>query len=114
MKTNRGYDEVMIVNPYDPRSSNQQIKLMRFHQSPKGVTTREPLIWLLRRAARVWLLRRGPGIWLLRRGSRIRLLRRAAGYGYYAEPEYGYYATVGNIRCGEQPYGYYGEPPEYG
>ena len=35
MNSNRGYDEVMIVNPYDPRSGNQQVKLMRFHQSPQ-------------------------------------------------------------------------------
>src|SRR5215469_18018890 len=35
MKANSGFDEVMIVNPYDPRSNNQQHhQLMRFHESP--------------------------------------------------------------------------------
>jgi hypothetical protein len=37
---NRGYDEVMIVNPYDPRSGNQQIKLMRFHHTSLGLLRR--------------------------------------------------------------------------
>ena len=36
MKPNPRYDEVMIVNPHDPRFTNQQIKLMRFHGSPVG------------------------------------------------------------------------------
>jgi hypothetical protein len=34
MKANHGFDEVMIVNPYDPHSNNpQNNKFMRFHES---------------------------------------------------------------------------------
>ena len=35
MKLNRGFDEVMIVNPCIPGSTtNQRVRLMRFHAPP--------------------------------------------------------------------------------
>ena len=42
MKHNRGYDEVMIVNPYDPQSTNQQTNLMRFHHITRNGLLRSP------------------------------------------------------------------------
>ena len=90
MKTNPGFDEVMIVNPFNPQSNNQQqIKLMRFHGS-QGYYG-EPIGYYAEPQDFAYYG------------------QPANGYGYYAEPpaEYGYYA--------EPPeYGYYAEPPDYG
>jgi hypothetical protein len=117
MKPNRGYDEVMIVNPYDPQSTNQQINLMRFHQSPQiGYYAAEP----------------EPGYYAA--PAEMSYYGQPAGYGnpygyypdpsdlgwypeppevsYYGNPGYGYYAqpdfTSGYY--GEPAMGYYGEP----
>ena len=141
MKPNRGYDEVMIVNPYDPQ----------IHQ-PADQTYEIPSITrngLLRIATRDWLLRRSRRDGLLRRAARsmaitasrlamaiptaITLSRprwvgmrsrrkmgyygEPAGYGYYGEPSaMGYYGepdpTYGYYA--EPEMGYYGEAPEMG
>lgn len=38
MNSNRGFNEVMIVNPYEPGSeTNQGAKLMRFHAAPQSM-----------------------------------------------------------------------------
>src|SRR6266545_6715380 len=91
MKPKRGYDEIMIVNPYDPRSNNPQINLMRFHQTPEMGSYAEPEYGYAE-----------------------------PEYGYYAEPDYGYYAEP-EYGYAEPDYGYYAEPeygyygePEYG
>src|SRR5215475_2953901 len=38
MKRNSGFDEVMIVNPYEPGSNaNQGVRFMRFYAAPPGM-----------------------------------------------------------------------------
>jgi hypothetical protein len=136
MTTNPGFDEVMIVNPFNPQSNNQQqIKLMRFHgpQSYFG----EPMGHYAEPQEFAYYGQPANGYGYY--------AEPAAGYGYYAEPEYlgqepygdpqdfawygeqpeyGYYADPQMGYYGEPPdygyyaeapeYGYYGEPPEYG
>jgi len=101
MKTNPGFDEVMIVNPFNPQSNNQQqIKLMRFH-GPQGVFG-EPIEYYAEPQEFAYYG------------------QPANGYGCYGEPptDYGYYAEPEYL--GEEPYGeppefaWYGEQPEYG
>ena len=92
MKTNPGFDEVMIVNPFNPLSNNQQqIKLMKFFGpqhyfgKPMGYYGEPP---------------------------DYGYYGEAPDYGYYAEPpDYGEYEPVGYF-AEEQPYGWYGEPGE--
>ena len=120
MKHNRGYDEVMIVNPYDPQSTNQQTNLMTSsNYLPKWATTASIRIWLLWRACRIRVLRRAAGRRcgehpdrLLWRACRIRILRRTAG-GYYGEhPDIGYYGEPAAYGYYAEPQdGYYGEHP---
>src|SRR5262245_60923872 len=86
MRSNRGYDEVMIVNPYEPGSAtNQGVRLMRFYAAPPGMGYYSELP-------------EGYGYY-----SQV-----PEGYGYYSEPPeaYGYYSEP------PEGYGYYGEPPE--
>ena len=72
----------MIVNPYDPRSGNQQIKLMRFHQSPQWGYYAEP-----------------PEMGYYAEPPGYAYYAEPPEYGYYAEPsEYGYYAAPAGIR----------------
>ena len=90
MKTNPGFDEVMIVNPFNPQSNNQQqIKLMRFH-GPQSYFGEPP---------------------------DYGYYAEPPDYGYYAEaPEYGYYGEAPDYGYYAEPpeYGYYAEPPDYG
>src|SRR6266436_1595182 len=85
MKTNPGFDEVMIVNPFNPLSNNQQqIKLMKFF---------------------------GPQHYF---GKPMGYYGEPPDYGYYGEPpDYGEYEPMGYL-AEEQPYGGYGEPQDYG
>src|SRR6266508_4398565 len=106
MKPKRGYDEIMIVNPYDPRSNNPQINLMRFHQTPEMGSYAEPEYGYAEPDYGDYA---EPDY-----GDYAE-----PEYGYYGEPEYGYYAEpelaeqepVGYF-AEEQPYGWYGEPQE--
>ena len=113
MKHNRGYDEVMIVNPYDPQSTNQQTNLMTFNPTPETGYYAGPADYYGYYAA-------GPEI------SYDGYYGEPAGYGapygyyadqsdvgwyaepsevsYYGDPGYGYYPQP------ESTYGYYGEP----
>jgi len=93
MKHNRGYDEVMIVNPYDPQSTNQQTNLMTFNATPETGYYAGPADYYGYYAA-------GPEI---------------SYDGYYGEPA-GYGAPYGYYAAGpETSYdGYYGEPAGYG
>ena len=113
MKHNRGYDEVMIVNPYDPQSTNQQTNLMTFNATPETGYYAGPADYYGYYAA-------GPET------SYDGYYGEPAGYGapygyyadqsdvgwyaepsevsYYGDPGYGYYPQP------ESTYGYYGEP----
>jgi hypothetical protein len=86
MKRNHGFDEVMIVNPYEPGSNdNQGVRLMRFYAAPPGMGyyAESPA---------------APGYYPA----------PVSGYGYYAQAPggYGYYAAPAN------GYGYYANLPE--
>src|SRR5260221_721858 len=84
MKGNPGYDEVMIVNPYDTRSNNQkQVNLMRYEQLP-------------------------PEMGYYGEHPDMGYYGEPAGYGYYAEPQDGYYGEHPDM--GEhEPVGYYAD-----
>ena len=101
MKPNRAFDEVMIVNPYDPRSNQTQpIQLMRFHQAPYGYYAQPPEVAYYSEPPEMGWYGQAP-----------------EPYGYYAEPpevayyaeppEMGYYAEYPELS-------WYGEPPEVG
>lgn len=87
-----GFDEVLIVNPYDPSASlpPQTTSLMQFHEAPEFGYYAEPPELGYYGEPELAYYGEGPEL------------------GYYAEPaELGYY--------GEPPYlGYYGEPPYLG
>jgi hypothetical protein len=84
MKPNRAFDEVMIVNPYDPRTQHAQpIQLMRFHQPP------------------------APYGYYAEPQEVAYYAEPPEPYGYYAEsPDVSYYGEPAD------PYGYYAEAPE--
>jgi hypothetical protein len=88
MRPNREFDEVLIVNPFDPRSNSQQNTFMRFHEAPDMGYYAEP-----------------PEM------GYYGYAEPPAEFAYYGEPpELGYYGYA------EPPpdFGYYGEPPEFG
>src|SRR5690242_5233015 len=100
MPASRSFDEVMIVNPYDP-SSSEGGNYMRFYRpAPSGL-----------------------GYYAAPAYGYAPAYNGYAGYaeppeyGYYAEaPEYGAYAQPQQYGAYAEPpeYGYYAEPPEYG
>src|SRR5262249_10734591 len=94
---NRGFDEVMIVNPYEPGSNaNQGVKLMRFYAAPPGMGYYANL----------------PG-----RNAEVEPgYNEPAGYyageypmGYYGDPYAGYYGDQDSVDY----HGYYGHPAGY-
>jgi hypothetical protein len=94
MKRERGFDEVMIVNPYEPGSdTNQGVKLMRFYAIPPGI-----------------------GYYAEQPEPYGYYAAPASGYGYYAAPApgYGYYAeqpeAYGQYAAPAPGYGYYAAP----
>jgi len=94
--SDRGFDEVMIVNPFDPRSNPQHSTFMRFHEAPEMGYYGEPP-------------EMGYYGYYAEPPPELGYYAQPSGMGYYGEPpELGYYAQV------PQPYGYYGEPPEMG
>jgi len=119
MKRNRGFDEVMIVNPYEPGSNdNQGVRLMRFYAAPPGMGyyAESPA---------------DPGYYAAPANGYGYYAQAPGGYGYYAAPAngYGYYANLpeqpelyGDIEpghdvngpvgyvTGEYPMGSYGDP----
>src|SRR6266481_171744 len=103
MKTNPGFDEVMIVNPFNPLSNNQQqIKLMKFFGpqhyfgKPMGYYGEPPDYGYYGEAPDYGYYGEAPD------------------YGYYGEPpDYGEYEPMDYL-AEEQPYGGYAEPPDYG
>jgi hypothetical protein len=90
MPSPQQFDEVMIVNPYDPTSGKGE-RYMRFYRPASS----------------------GMGYYAAPPAA-ARYAAPSAGYGYYAayaQPGYGEPAEYGYA---EQPeYGYYGEAPEY-
>ncbi len=98
MAVNRGFDEVMIVNPHDPRrEAKEGVRLMGFYygQPPEfGYYGEEPYL------------------------SEDLPYGEVGPYGYYGEaPEYGYFAEepylAEELPYGEvEPYGYYAQTPE--
>jgi hypothetical protein len=121
MKANRGFDEVMIVNPYDPRSNNQRhTKLMRFHQSPEfGYYSQPPEFGYYAEPAEIGYYGEPTQVYggygepseigWYGEPPEMGYCAGPRGFGWYGEqPEFAYYG-------GTAPgYGYYGEPPEYG
>lgn len=95
MSRDRGFEEVMIVNPFDPRSNQQHTTLMRFHEAPEmGYYGEQPEM--------------GYYGYYAEPPPEIGYYGQAPEMGYYAEPpEVGYYAQAPEM-------GYYGEPPEVG
>jgi hypothetical protein len=88
MNRNRGFDEVMIVNPGEP---GQGARLMRFHygEPPEMGYVGEDTYGYYAEPP-------------------------VEGYGYFAEDPYGYYAESpfeGYGYFAEDPYGYYAESP---
>jgi hypothetical protein len=97
MKHNRGYDEVMIVNPYDPQSTNQQTNLMTFHATPEMGYYAAPTDYGYYADSPEMM-----GYYAAEPGA----------YGYYADqPEMGWYADSPEMGYyGDPGYGYYSEP----
>lgn len=94
----RGFDEVMIVNPYDPRRGVEGVRGM-FHPSAYGPYHRPPNL-----------------------GFHGYPYGAYAGLGYFALPyaeadEYGYYAEDGPYAqygyAADDPFGYYAEDDAY-
>src|SRR5262252_213392 len=87
MKRNSGFDEVMIVNPYEPGSNaNQGVRFMRFYNAPPGM-----------------------GYYAESPDHYGYYAEAPDHYGYYAEApdHYGYYAEA------PDHYGYYAEAPDH-
>jgi hypothetical protein len=104
MKHNRGYDEVMIVNPYDPQSTNQQTNLMTFHATPEMGYYAAPTDYGYYADSPEMM-----GYYAAEPGA----------YGYYADqPEMGWYADspemMGYYAAEPGAYGYYADQPEMG
>jgi hypothetical protein len=119
MKRNRGFDEVMIVNPYEPGSNaNQGVRFMRFYAAPPGMGyyAEAPNDYSYRAAPA-----NGYGYYAQAPAGYGYYGAPANGYGYYAnlpeqpaqyaevEPGYNAYQPVGYV-AGEYPMGYYGDP----
>ncbi len=101
----QGFDEVMIVNPYDPRSNIQPTKYMRFHEAP------EMGHYPPRQAAQMGYYA-APGYGY---GNGYGYYGEPADYGWYAEPpDLGWYAEAPDLGWyAEAPeLGYYGEAPD--
>jgi hypothetical protein len=97
MKHNRGYDEVMIVNPYDPQSTNQQTNLMTFHATPDMGYYADPA---------------GYGYYADSPEMMGYYAAEPEAYGYYGDqPDMGWYADSPDIGYyGDPDYGYYAQP----
>jgi hypothetical protein len=111
MRPNRGFDEVMIVNPYDPRSDREQgVKLMPyFSQAPGfGYYGEDPYGYYSEPPEMAGWGEVEPGYG---EAEPVGYFANEP-YGYYAEPpEMGYYGEEPYGYYGEEPYGYYGEDP---
>jgi len=105
MKHNRGYDEVMIVNPYDPQSTNQQTNLMTFNTTPEMGYYAGPADYYGYYAA-------GPE--MSYDGYYGEPVGYGAPYGYYADQsDVGWYAEPSEVSYyGDPGYGYYADQPE--
>jgi hypothetical protein len=93
MNQNRGFDEVMIVNPNDPRvRSSEGVRLMQYNYA-------EP-----------------PEMGYYAEPPEMGYYGQPPEMGYYAEPEMGYYAEPSEMGYYAQPpgMGYYGQFPEMG
>src|SRR5215470_14538511 len=106
MKRNSGFDEVMIVNPYEPGSNaNQGVRFMRFYAAPPGMGYyAEPADhygYYAEPADHYGYYAEAPAAYGY-------YAEAPAAYGYYAEPadHYGYYAAPAD------GYGYYANSPE--
>jgi len=119
MKPNTSFDEVMIVNPYDPRSNNsQRIQFMRFHQAPDpyGYYAQPPEVAYYAEPPEMAYYGEPPEMAYYGEPPEIGCYaQRPEPYGYYAQPsEVGYYAQPPEGTCYAEPpeMGYYAEYPE--
>ncbi len=103
MRPDRGFDEVMIVNPFDPRAQHPTTIPMRFHPAPEMGYYAEP----------PEMAGYGYGYYA-EPPPEMGYYAQAPDLGYYAQtPEMGYYAQSPELGYYAQPpagYGYYGEP----
>ncbi len=105
MNNQRGFNEVMIVNPYEPGSETKQgVNVMRFYAAPQNMA-------------------QNMGYYAAAPEAYGYYAAAPEAYGYYAEtPEsYGYYAQApaayGEVEPGYneyEPMGYYAEPEPRG
>ncbi len=103
MRRDRAFDEVMIVNPFDPRFNQQPNTFMRFHEAPEmGYYAEPPEMGYYGSYAEP-----PPDMGYYGEAPEMGYYGEPAEYGDYGEPEMGWY--------GEAPeMGWYGEPPEIG
>jgi hypothetical protein len=105
MSDSRGFDEVMIVNPYDPRLGHEErIGLMNYGEPSEYGYYGDPYGFGYAEPPDLGYYGDPPA---------------AYGYGYYGEPPdlgwYGDYAEgpeVAGFAQGPDPFGYYAQPPE--
>ncbi len=126
MKRKQDFDEVMIVNPCDLRSNNQQpITLMRFHQVPDmGYYAEPPELGYYGEVPQAYGYYSEPPDagnfaeppelgWYAQAPDAYTGYAQAPELGYYAEyPEIGYYAAPVNGYPGYQGYAAYSQPAE--
>ena len=99
MKHNRGYDEVMIVNPYDPQSTNQPTNLMTFHAAPEMGYYADPTDY---------------GYYADSPDMMGYYAAEPDAYGYYGDqPDIGWYGDSPEMSYYGDPYGYYADPYGY-
>jgi hypothetical protein len=118
MKHNRGYDEVMIVNPYDPQSTNQQTNLMTFNTTPEVGYYAAPTDYgyYADSPEMIGYYAAEPDAYGYYADQPEMRYYGDPGYGYYPQPEstYGYYGEPAMGHYGDQfePVGYYADQPE--
>lgn len=102
MRSDRRFDEVMIVNPFDPRFNPQHSTLMRFHEAPEMGYYAEPP-------------EMGYYGYYGEPSPELGYYGQAPEMGYYGEPpEFGYYAEPPEMGWYGEPEIGYAEPPEMG
>ena len=97
MSRDRNFEEVMIVNPFDPRSNQQHTTHMRFHEPPEMGYYGEP-----------------PEMGWYGEPPEIGWYGEPPEMGYYAEPDMGWYGEPPEMGwSGEPEMASYAEPIEY-
>jgi hypothetical protein len=115
MSRDRNFEEVMIVNPFDPRSNQQHTTLMRFHEAPEMGYYGEPpeMGWYGEPPEMGYYAE--PEMGWYGEPPEMGWYAEPPEMGYYAEPEMGWYGEPPEMGWyGEPEIGWYGEPPEMG